>query len=163
MFNLFAMRMKFSRACLLIFILFAWSCKKENVTPSYSNFKVLSVEVLSIPFKNAVGADWDFFDGPDVFFNMEDINGNVLYKGSDARRNNAQAKDLPFLWNFVNAHQITNIEVTQYVTVYDYDFPDANDRIGYIGFRLLDHKNGYPKTISKTTKDLAITIRGEWY
>lgn len=142
------------------------ACQKDATKPSepdYTNFKILSVKISAMPFLDANSAGWDPFDGPDVFFNMEDANSNVMYNGADSRFINISTSSLPLSWNFVNAYQITNLGVTHFVTVYDYDTLDPNDLIGYIGFTMNDHKSGYPKTITKSSGPLSITITGEWY
>jgi len=115
-----------------------------------------------MPFQDGT-SDWDPFDGPDVFFSMEDATGNTLYNGANARFKDIDKSDLPLIWDFVTAYQITNLDVTHFVTLYDYDTIDPNDLIGYVGFKMSDHKTGYPKTVTKATGALTITITGEWY
>lgn len=143
------------------------SCKKKEVKPEepdYTNFKVLSVKVSAIPFVDGTNSSWDPAGGaPDVFFKMETANNTVLYDGSSSRYNDVVAANLPLEWSFVNAYQITNLSVTHYVTLYDYDTLDPNDLIGYVGFSMQDHKDGYPKTITKTSGSITISINGEWY
>lgn len=151
---------------LLTLIILLVSCKKEvkkPAGPTYTNFKILSVKISALPFLDASATDWDPFDGPDIFFNMEDSGSNVLYNGSSQRFKDIDKTDLPLTWDFLTAYQITNLGVTHFVTVYDYDTIDPNDVVGYIGFTMTDHKNGYPKTITKTSGSLTISINGEWY
>lgn len=141
------------------------SCKKDSEapTPDYTNFKITSVKITAMPFLDGNSTSWDYTGGPDVFFNMEDVNNNVLLNGSSSRFSDISPSDLPLTWNLVSAYQITNISVTHYVTVYDFDTPDPNDLIGYVGFNMEDHKNGYPATISGTNGQLSVTITGNWY
>ncbi|MCC6372973.1 MAG: hypothetical protein IT236_18365 [Bacteroidia bacterium] len=142
------------------------ACKKQNTTPAqpnYTNFKILNVKLSAMPFLDKSSDEWDPFDGPDVFFNMEDASSNVLYNGSSSRYKDISKTDLPLIWDFVTAYPITNLDVTHFVTAYDYDTIDPNDLIGYIGFKLSEHKSGYPKTITKTLNGLTVTINGEWY
>ena len=143
--------MKKSLLSILVLTLF-WGCRKEETKPTepnYTNFKILSINITSMSFLDANSAGWDPFDGPDVYFNMEDVNSNVLYGGSGSRFKDVLTGELPLTWNFVNAYEISNLGVTHFVTVYDYDTLDPNDLIGYIGFTMNDHKSGYPKSISK--------------
>lgn len=158
------------KALILALAVFTVSCKKTDtkpeepaVVPSYTNFKILSVKVTAMPFIDGNTTSWDPFDGPDVYFNMEDQNSNILFNGSSSRFNDINTNSLPLLWNFVNAHQITNLNVTHFVTLYDYDTLDPNDLIGYVGFTMIDHKSGYPKEVTKTSGSITITINGEWY
>lgn len=163
------MKSKLSQLIVSIFILCLMNgCKKESKEPAasepnYTNFKILSVKITAMPFLDGSSTSWDPLDGPDVFFNMEDVNSNVLYNGSSSRVNDISTTSLPITWSFVSAYQITNLGITHFVTVYDYDTLDPNDLIGYIGFKMEDHKSGYPKSISKTSGNLSITITGEWY
>jgi hypothetical protein len=142
-------------------------CKKEDKKPeeepNYTNFKILTVKITAMPFLDANTTSWDPFDGPDVFFKMESSSRAVLYDGSASRFKDVGVNELPLAWDFVNAYQITNLGVTHFVMVYDYDTLDPNDWIGEVGFTLSEHKTGYPKTITKTSGQLTITITGEWY
>ena len=152
----------------LLVIVFGSSCKKDDPEPStpapnYTNFKITSVEITSMSFLDANSTSWDLIDGPDVFFNMEDANNTVLFDGSSYRVNDVATTALPLTWNFINAYQITNTSITHYVTVYDYDTFDPNDLIGSVGFKLDDHKSGYPTTISKSNGSLTVKITGSWY
>lgn len=148
------------------------SCKKNETKPDeptptpapvYANFKITSVKITSMPFTDANGAGWDLTDGPDVFFNIETAAGSVLFDGSASKSNNLLSSDLPLSWNFTTAYQITNTSVTNWVTIYDYDTLDPNDEIGFVGFKMDDHKSGYPTTISKSSGSLSVTINGVWY
>lgn len=140
------------------------SCKKDSeTTPNYTNFKITSVKITAMPFLNENNNSWDLAAGPDVFFNMEDVNNTVLMNGSNSKISDISASSLPLIWNLTSAYQITNIAVTHFVTVYDYDTPDPDDLIGYVGFKMEDHKSGYPTTISATNGELSVTIVGSWY
>lgn len=147
------------------------SCKKKETktleptptTPNYTNFKITSVKITAMPFVNTSGSSWDISDGADVFFNMEDVNSNIIFNGSGSSISDVVSGDLPLSWVFSSAYQITNTSVSHYVTVYDYDSLDPNDLIGYVGFKMDDHKSGYPTTISKTNGSLSVTIIGSWY
>lgn len=140
------------------------SCKKDSeTTPNYSNFKITSVKITAMPFVNSNSTSWDLANGPDVYFNMEDVNNNILMDGSSSYSSNISSSNLPLNWNLISAYQITNISITHYVTVYDYDSPDPDDLIGYAGFKMEDHKSGYPTTITATNGELSITILGSWY
>jgi len=145
------------------------SCKKEETkpaeptpTPNYTNFKITSLKVTAIPFLDQNSNGWDPFDGPDVFFNITD-GTNILLNGSSSRISDVLTSNLPLTWNFTNAYQITNITISQYITIWDYDSLDPNDFIGSIGFKLEEHKSGYPKTITKSDGNITVSITGDWY
>lgn len=151
----------------LFLVAFLAGCKKEETKtpePEYTNFKVLNVKISQMPFLDpSDNTSWDIADGPDVFFNMETVNNTVLFNGSSSKVNDIAPANLPLAWDFVNAYQITNLSVTHYVTLYDYDTLDPNDRIGYVGFTMSDHKDGYPRTITKSNMGITVTITGDWY
>jgi hypothetical protein len=155
----------------LAFSLFT-SCNKSESKPAepapapapvYTNFKITSVKITAMPFLNGNNVSWDLADGPDVFFNMEDVNSNVLFNGSTSRYNNISQSSLPLNWNFGTAYAITNLGVTHFVTLYDYDTRDPNDLIGFVGFKMEDHKSGYPSTVTKSSGGISVTITGSWY
>lgn len=161
------MRIKYPLLVVLAILVFGGCKKKSNEPakeePNYTNFKILTVTIKAMPFLDASSTSWDPFDGPDVMFKMEDVNNNVMYDGTSSRFNDITTSSIPLGWTFVNAYQITNLGVMHYATIYDYDTLDPNDLIGYVGFKMEDHKDGYPKTITKTNGPLTITITGEWY
>lgn len=162
------MKSQFKTACILLFVALISSCKKEDTKPkepevNYTNFKILNVKITAMPFVDANNVSWDYLNGPDVFFKMEIQNNTVLFDGTSSRFTDVGASSLPLSWDFVNAYQITNLSVTHFVTVYDYDTPDPDDEIGYVGFTMQEHKTNYPKSITKSQNGLTITISGEWY
>lgn len=50
-----------------VFGLLVGACSSEPSTPSYTNFKILSVKITAMPFIDASNSGWDPLDGPDVF------------------------------------------------------------------------------------------------
>ncbi len=147
------------------------SCSKSDpapTTPSYSNFKITKVQVNAIPQLDPNGSDWDFGGYPDLYFNMEDANSNILFNGVNGVVSDVTSSEFPVYWDFTSAYSITNTSVTQYVTVYDDDLGPTtsniyDETIGYVGFKMDDHKSGYPTTITKTNGNLSVTITGTWY
>jgi hypothetical protein len=149
------------------------SCKKEEVNtnqntptiPNYTNFKITSIKVNKIPFVDNQSASWDYFDGPDLFFNIENTNSAIIFDGSSAILHDLSTSSLPVNWSFANAYQITNFDYNYFITLYDYDSADPNDNIGYVGFNFNQHKSGYPSSITKVSSDgsISITINGSWY
>ena len=149
------------------------SCTKEEVKPSetstavqnYTNFKITSIQVNKIPMVNSNSESWDTFDGPDLRFNIENYNTDVLYKQTNYFEN-INYNNLPIKWDFSpQAYPITNFEVNYFISIYDFDYPDTDNKIGYVGFNFNQHKTGYPTSITKTSNDgsISITINGNWY
>ena len=139
-------------------------CSKDNsIAVNYSNFKITEVSISKIPFTDKNGVGWDTSDGPDVFYNMEDEKNNILANGESSRYSDVKLASLPLTWTYSQAYPITNLDFTHYVTIYDYDSLSANDRIGYVGFTMSEHKSGYPTTITKSFESVTVTIKGVWY
>jgi hypothetical protein len=155
----------FSCKLLAIIALFSLgACKKDDtstVVPNYTNFKITKVTVNIYPDLDPNNNDWDIGGYPDVYFNMEDVNNNVLYDGSSNTYSDVVAP--PIFWNLISAYNITNTSVTQYVTVYDKDAIATDELMGYVGFRMDDYKTGYQTSITKSYNGLTVTINGVWY
>lgn len=152
--------------CILFLVMFLVACRKKQIGPKdtdYTHFKILQLALWKMPFQDKNNSDWDILDGPDVFFNMESTGNSVLFSGSGLKYKDVALSELPITWDIIPAYQIINIEAAQFVTIYDYDTFDPNDEIGYVGFTLSQHKNNYPKTITKTQNGVTITLIGEWY
>lgn len=116
-----------------------------------------------MPFQDANGQDWDYLSGPDVFYNIEDAAGRVLLSGSNGRVDDISDTDLPLSWDLQTEYAITDLEAVNSITVYDYDPLDPNDKIGEVGFKLKDYSYTYPKSITKTSGGVSITMTGQWY
>jgi hypothetical protein len=156
---------KFLPLVFVAILIISSSCKKEDNSQeiiNYTNFKITSIKITSMSFLDQNNAGWDPFDGPDVFYSITD-GTTTLLNGTNSKINDVLSSNLPLTWNLTVAHQITNISVTQYINIIDYDTLDPNDSIGSIGFKIDEHKSGYPKTITKSNGSLTITITGEWY
>ncbi len=157
-----------SKLLLISLVVFS-SCNKDETkpaeqvtTPNYTNFKILTLKITAMPFLDLNSAGWDPFDGPDVYFNITD-GSNILMNGSSSKMSDVLSSNLPLTWNFSVAHQITNITMTQFIEIWDYDTLDPNDFIGSVGFKLEDYKSGYPTSITKSNGGITVTITGNWY
>lgn len=147
------------------------SCQKEakkpdepasSSTPNYTNFKITSLKITAMPFVDGSSASWDISNGPDVYFNITD-GTNILFDGRNYHYTDVTSIDLPLAWNFTTAYQITNLNSTQQIEVYDYDTPDADDYIKLVTFKMSDYKSGYPTSITRTNGTLTVVITGVWY
>jgi hypothetical protein len=150
---------------LIMLIVLTSACKKKEISPdpNFSNFKILSVKVISLAFKDEYNRAWDTLDGPDVYFNIE-TKGNIIKRnGSNNCKDNVTAANLPLSWNINEGFAITNLSETQYIILYDIDTLDPTDRMGFVTFTMDAHKSGYPTTISKSNAGITVTITGEWY
>ncbi len=144
------------------------SCKKDSKTtpathPNYNNFKITSIKITSIPFLNAYNSSWDLTNGPDVYFNIADVNSNILLNGSSNHFSDISASTLPLNWNLVAPFRIINLSNTYYITVYDYDSPDPDELMEYADFKMSDYSGSYPTTINISSNELTISIIGDWY
>lgn len=159
-------QLRFIGIALSVMVLF--SCKKSKPV-TYNNFKINTVQITQIPYVdvNANNQTWDLFinTDPDVFFNIEDANNNILYDGSSDYKSNAPISSLPLSWTLASPYQITNTATTYNIAVYDLDTPpvDSNDLMGRVSFKMDDHKSGYPSSFQIGTTGVSITITGTWY
>jgi hypothetical protein len=159
-------KIKFWHLLSLIFMLLSFStCKKKETSPNlnYGNFKILSVKVVSLAFKDEYNKVWDTLDGPDVYFNIETQGNNIKRNGSSSCKDNVTAVNLPLMWDINGGYAITNLSETQYIILYDKDTLDPTDRMGFVAFTMDAHKSGYPTTISKSNAGITVMISGEWY
>jgi hypothetical protein len=148
-----------------VLISLSTACKKKETSldPNYNNFKILSVKIVSLPFKDEYNKAWDTLDGPDVYFNIETKGNNIKRNGSNSYKDNVIATNLPLMWPINDGFAITNLTETQYIILYDMDTLDPTDRMGFVTFTMEAHKSGYPTTISKSNAGITVTINGEWY
>lgn len=151
-------------------MLFFTSCNKEEVKPtepttttpkSYSNFKITSIKLNQIPFVDNTGSSWDTSSGPDLFYKLTDVGSNVYSTGSQF--DDLTSSELPLLWNFQQAFQITNLNTTFFVQFYDHDDLDPDDYIGGVGFNASLYTDTYPTSIPLTYNGISVIINGVWY
>lgn len=149
-------------AFLGIMIIFS-ACEKETTVAPLAKFKINSVKLVAMPALDNNNVGWDLFDDADVFFNIEDANHTIVYDGSSFKVGNLAQADLPVSWSLTSSYQINDINKLVYISVCDYDVLDANDPMGYVGFKMEDYVDGKPTSITKTNGALTVTITGVWY
>ncbi len=149
-------------AFLGIMIIFS-ACEKETTVAPLAKFKINSVKLVAMPALDNNNVGWDLFDDADVFFNIEDANHTIVYDGSSFKVGNLAQADLPVSWSLTSSYQINDINKLVYISICDYDVLDANDPMGYVGFKMEDYVDGKPTSITKTNGALTITITGVWY
>jgi PKD repeat protein len=136
--------------------------KTINIQPPPTICKIKSVRLINMPFLNSAGASWDSFDGPDVFFMITTNSGNIIIDGTSSRYSNITPNSLPLGWTLNNPVSISPINNQRNILIYDYDFPDADDYIGGIGFNPQQSLNGYPTTATFTYQGVTIELGLEW-
>lgn len=157
------MNSKYILAQLLVMIFIFTGCEKETTVAPLAKFKINSVKLVAMPALDNNNVGWDLFDDADVFFNIEDANHTIVYDGSSFKVGNLAQADLPVSWSLTSSYQINDINKLVYISVCDYDVLDANDPMGYVGFKMEDYVDGKPTSITKTNGALTITITGVWY
>jgi len=135
----------------------------NNNNANYSNVKILQVRVTNIPFTNSSSAGWDSFNGPDLFFEIENSGGTVLVSSSTV--SDLTVGGLPVTWNLGTALEVNNL-LTQYtILLYDYDTPDPDDLIGGYYWTFDSVKSGYPGTVTLSggSTGISIDLIVDWY
>ena len=98
------------------------SCKKEDPKP-------IAGVITKIVFYDWIDPDEADDSGPDVYFTIEDANGNTIYNlGSDNRI--PDVEDI-FYWSNLNIE--LNLTTKFYVRLWDYDPLDYDDDMGACG------------------------------
>lgn len=136
-----------------------------NIGAPPTKVKITRVNVTNIPFVDGNGSSWDFSSGPDVFFKITDQVNSVLYDGTSSRVTDVTSTQLPLSWNFTTPFEITDFEVSRFIDIWDFDSPDADDNIGYVGFKMSNYTSGsnpYPTTVTNTQNGITVTLDLVW-
>jgi len=153
----------FNAMFLFIVIVSFSACKKSSPTPpapTYNNFKINAVTIGQISYSTS----WDIGSDPDVYFNIEDASGAILYDGSTTYITDVPSSQLPFVWTLPTPYIVPNTATTYYVAIYDADTPfSADDLIGKVAFKIDDLKSGYLTTTTITSGTNSISFTGTWY
>jgi len=123
--------------------------KTVNIAAAPTKVKITKVTITAMPFLTSGGSSWDFSGGPDVFFNIEDQLSNVLLSGSASKINDVTSAMLPLSWTFTSAYEISDFGASRFIKLWDFDSPDADDLIGYVGFLMSNYTSGvnpYPSS-----------------
>lgn len=137
--------------------------KTVNIGSAPTKVKITKLTISNIPFVDATGSSWDFSTGPDVFYNITDQTNTILASGS--KINDVTTNLLPLTWNFTTPFEITDFNVSRFVDVWDFDTPDADDNIGYVGFIMNEYTSGsdpYPSSIIKTQNGITVQLNLTW-
>jgi len=139
--------------------------KIVNVAAPPTKVKITKVTITNMPFVDGNGSSWDFSSGPDVFFNIIDQASTVLVNGTSSRINDVTASMLPLSWNFTTPFEITDFNVSRFIDVWDFDTPDADDNIGYVGFVMNNYTSGsnpYPTSVTQTQNGITVKLDLVW-
>lgn len=142
--------------------------KTVNVAAALTKVKITKVTLTAIPFTTTSGAGWDTNDGPDIFFQIQNINGTSLF---DIRNtfyvvNNVVPANLPIEWSLTTPFDITDLTQWKFIHFYDYDTTSANDDMSYASFLLSNYTSGtnpYPATVTQTQNGITVILSLTWY
>lgn len=141
--------------------------KTVNVAAALTKVKITKVTLTSIPFTTTSGTGWDLLDGPDIFFQIQNISGTSLF---DIRNtfnivNNVVPANLPIVWTLTTPYDITDLTQWKFIHFYDND-TTVNDDMSYASFLLSNYTSGsnpYPATVTQTQNGITITLNLTWY
>jgi PKD repeat protein len=145
--------------------------KTVNIGAALTHVKISKVTIVNIPFTKPGGTSgWDTDgSGPDVFFQIQDQNSNVLFDATSSNRlSDVTPSMLPFFWTMNNPFVITDLTQPRYIELWDYDLITANEDMGYVGFLMSNYttgSNAYPTTVTQTNTTYGITVKLDliWY
>lgn len=140
------------------------SSKTININNPPTSVKINKLTLTAMPFINSSGTGWDPSDGPDVFYNITDVN-NIVLSGPSATSNNLIQSGLPITWTYSTPYVINNFSKAIYFDFWDYDTLDPNDYINFVGFLMSNYTSGtnpYPTTITETKNGITVTLNVTW-
>ena len=139
--------------------------KIVNIGAAPTKVRITKVTITNFPFVDGNGTAWDSFSGPDVFFNFVTQSNAVLFNGTSLRKMDVTPAMLPLVYNIPTPHEITDFNTSQFLDLWDYDTPDADDFIGFVGFLMSNYTSGsspYPSTVSLTQNGITMTLDLTW-
>jgi PKD repeat protein len=141
--------------------------KTVNVGAALTKVKITKVTVINVPFTKPGGtAGWDNDGtGPDIFFQIQDINSTILL-GSSPRIDNVTPSALPISWNLATPFEITNLTALRFIDLYDYDFAVADDYMSFVGFNMSTYTSGsnvYPSSVTNTQNGITVKLDLVWF
>jgi len=136
--------------------------KTVNIQNAPTKCFIKSVTLNAMPFTDGAGAGWDPFDGPDVFIQIKNDAGTILFDATSARKENIGSTNLPIKWNIATPLEISPLNVRSNIYLYDYDSFDPNDLIGGVGFFPSSFTPGYPNTATVTFQGVTFVLELQW-
>jgi PKD repeat protein len=141
--------------------------KTVNVSAAYTKCIITSVTISAFPATTSTGGGWDGTSAPDLFFNITDSVNTIKYNNSANVKTDVLQSQLPVTWTLSPTYNVSggSIYTSRYIDLWEYDTPDPNDYIDYVGFRLSDYislPNPYPSSITITRNGITATLQLTW-
>ena len=139
--------------------------KSVNIQPKFTKVSITSVKLEQMPFVAPDGSGWDPFNGPDVYFDIVDVNGTILSSYSSSLYSDITQSSMPLTWNLTSPFQVNDLSQARYIIIWDYDTLDPDDYIGQAGFlfsaytTINDH---YPTTKTVSYNGVKVTLGLSW-
>ena len=138
--------------------------KTINIAAAYTKVTITKVTVVNLPFINPqTSTSWDSFDGPDVYFKIEDYLSNVLASYNTLKKDNVTLGMLPLVYDLSDVYVVNDLTAPIFIQLFNYNIlPPIDDDMGYVGFQLSNYTtlpNPYPASIQATSIDKLMTIK----
>lgn len=140
--------------------------KIVNIGAAPTKVRITNVIITNFPFVDGNGTSWDLFSGPDVFFNFVNQSNTVLFSGVSLKKMDVTSSMLPLSYTLTTPHEISDFVTAQYLDLWDYDSPDPDDFINYVGFQMSNYTSGanpYPTSVSLTQNGITFTMNLTWF
>jgi hypothetical protein len=128
--------------------------------------KITKIEIVNLPFTNpATGSGWDQTTGPDIYINIVTQSNSILLDGKSSRVMDVTPSQLPLPWTVNPSFEIADFNAARYIDVWDYDFPDGDDNLGYVGFLMSNYTTGanaYPSSVTETQNGITVKLTLAW-
>ena len=104
--------------------------KNVNISNPPTKMQIDKLILLDYPATNSSGGNWDYVNGPDIFWKLMNQTETITYFTSGII-NDAIYNNRPFTFTDGLPFTITDLNKNYSFEFYDYDFPDADDNINY--------------------------------
>lgn len=137
--------------------------KSVIVSSPPSSARISALNMTVFPVNNSTGNPWDTPNTPDIYFQIADSTGNIIYNGNQSIAFNIDASFLPYSWNLPTPLSLTAINSPYYIIFYDYDpTPNPAQLMGNLTFKLSDYISGYPSSIYLNQNGFTISMDVSW-
>ena len=124
---------------------------------------ISKVTIVSVPFTDSYGAGYDYYNGPDLYYDILNASGSIISSKSSSYYSDAASSNLPISWSYSPPNlSVTLLSSPISVSIYDHDSPDADDYMGSCGSIYLNSYPNYPSSITKTQGSVTITLDVTW-
>ena len=137
--------------------------KIVTITPTPTSAKISQLNITAYPIFNSTGSGWDNPNTPDIYFQLADSIGNIIYNGAGSIAFNIDGSFLPYTWTFPIPQSMTYLNSAYYIVFYDYDAPPSPPQfMGNLIFKLSDYTSSYPSTIYLNQNSFDISLDVTW-